>query len=179
MYFSFNLIYSLIAQLAKNLPAMQETLVQSWVGKIPWRRDRLPREFGVPQSQTWLSDFHFTSLQPIWQYILLLACLFYISFLHCRNSSQINDLHGSLCLRLFFWRSQANTVGTQNSLTLRIDGWSWFTDSHGKNPTAICSRPNGSHTPAKDLCLWEPMSMWPYMVKPEMIKVEDLVTEIS
>ena len=21
---------------------MQETLVQSWVGKIPWRRDRLP-----------------------------------------------------------------------------------------------------------------------------------------
>ena len=26
----------------KNLPAMQETPVQSWVGKIPWRRDRLP-----------------------------------------------------------------------------------------------------------------------------------------
>ena len=29
---------SLIAQLVKNLPAMQET----WVGKYPWRRDRLP-----------------------------------------------------------------------------------------------------------------------------------------
>ena len=31
----------LVAQLVKNLPAMQETPV-SWVGKIPWRRDRLP-----------------------------------------------------------------------------------------------------------------------------------------
>ena len=33
---------SLIAQLVKNLPAMQETLFDSWVRKIPWRRDRLP-----------------------------------------------------------------------------------------------------------------------------------------
>ena len=29
---------SLVAQLMKNLPAMQE----AWVGKIPWRRERLP-----------------------------------------------------------------------------------------------------------------------------------------
>ena len=28
----------LVAQLVKNLPAMQET----WIGKIPWRRERLP-----------------------------------------------------------------------------------------------------------------------------------------
>ena len=33
---------SLIAQLVKNLPAMQETLVNSRVGKIRWRRERLP-----------------------------------------------------------------------------------------------------------------------------------------
>ena len=33
---------SLVAQLVKNLPAMQETQFDSWVGKIPWRRDRLP-----------------------------------------------------------------------------------------------------------------------------------------
>ena len=32
---------SLVAQLVKNLPAMPETWVQSWVGKIPWRRKRL------------------------------------------------------------------------------------------------------------------------------------------
>ena len=33
---------SLIAQLVKNLPAMQETWFNSWIGKICWRRDRLP-----------------------------------------------------------------------------------------------------------------------------------------
>ena len=32
-----------LAQLVKNLPAMQENPgFDSWVGKIPWRRDRLP-----------------------------------------------------------------------------------------------------------------------------------------
>ena len=33
---------SLIAQLVKNPPAMQETQMDSWVRKILWRRDRLP-----------------------------------------------------------------------------------------------------------------------------------------
>ena len=32
---------SLVAQLVKNPPAMLETWVQSWVGKAPWRRERL------------------------------------------------------------------------------------------------------------------------------------------
>ena len=46
-YFTYEtLIYtswvSLVAQLVKNLPSMQVTLVRSWVRKIPWRRDRLP-----------------------------------------------------------------------------------------------------------------------------------------
>ena len=42
---------SLVAQLVKNLPAMQqETLFDSWVEKIPWRRDRLhtPVFLGFP-----------------------------------------------------------------------------------------------------------------------------------
>jgi len=33
---------SLVAQMVKNPPAMQETQVQSWVRKIPWRRKWLP-----------------------------------------------------------------------------------------------------------------------------------------
>ena len=33
---------SLVAQLLKNLPAMQETLVQFLGQKIPWKKDRLP-----------------------------------------------------------------------------------------------------------------------------------------
>ena len=39
---------SLVAQMVKNLPAMQET----WVGKIPWRREWLPTS--VP----WPGEFH-------------------------------------------------------------------------------------------------------------------------
>ena len=41
-----------VAQLVKNQPAMQETWVWSWVGKIPWRRERLP----IPVF--WLEEFH-------------------------------------------------------------------------------------------------------------------------
>ena len=33
---------SLVSQLVKNSPAEQETQFNSWVRKIPWRRDRLP-----------------------------------------------------------------------------------------------------------------------------------------
>jgi len=32
----------LVAQLVKNPPAVQKIQFDSWVGKIPWRRDRLP-----------------------------------------------------------------------------------------------------------------------------------------
>ena len=33
---------SLVSQMVKNPPAVQETPVWFWVRKIPWRRDRLP-----------------------------------------------------------------------------------------------------------------------------------------
>ena len=33
---------SLVPQMVKNPPAMWETWAQSLVGKIPWRRERLP-----------------------------------------------------------------------------------------------------------------------------------------
>ena len=33
---------SLIAQLVKNLPAMVGAGFDPWVGKIPWRRERVP-----------------------------------------------------------------------------------------------------------------------------------------
>ena len=44
--------YSLVAQLVKNLPAMQETPFDSWVRKLCWRRDRLPTPvfLGLPGS---------------------------------------------------------------------------------------------------------------------------------
>ena len=37
-----NIWAPLITQLVKNPPAMQEIPVDFWVGKIHWRRDRLP-----------------------------------------------------------------------------------------------------------------------------------------
>ena len=33
---------SLVAQMVRNLPAMQETRFDPWVGKIPWKREWLP-----------------------------------------------------------------------------------------------------------------------------------------
>ena len=57
-----------MAQLVKSLPAMQETWVDPWVGKISWRREWLPTVVFWPgelhevaKSRTGLSDFHFTS----------------------------------------------------------------------------------------------------------------------
>ena len=43
---------SLVAQLAKNPPAMQETWLDPWVGKVLWRRERLPT------SVFWPGEFH-------------------------------------------------------------------------------------------------------------------------
>ena len=37
-----------MALLVKNLPAMWETCVRPWVGKIPWRRERLPTPVFLP-----------------------------------------------------------------------------------------------------------------------------------
>ena len=36
---------SLVAQLVKNLPEIQETWVRSWVRKIPWRREDYPLQY--------------------------------------------------------------------------------------------------------------------------------------
>ena len=42
----------MVAQLVKNLPAKQETWIHPWVGKIPWRRERLTHSgilaWGIP-----------------------------------------------------------------------------------------------------------------------------------
>ena len=40
---------SLIAQLVKNPSAMWETCFDAWVGKIPWRRERLPTPIFRPE----------------------------------------------------------------------------------------------------------------------------------
>ena len=37
-----------MVQLVKNLPAMQETRFNPWVGKMPWRREWLPTPVFLP-----------------------------------------------------------------------------------------------------------------------------------
>ena len=51
---------SLIAQLVKNPPAVQETWFNSWVGKICWRRDKLPAPvfLGFPGSSAGKESSH-------------------------------------------------------------------------------------------------------------------------
>ena len=49
-----------MAQLVKDPPAMLETFVQSLVGKIPWRRERLPTLV------FWPREFH--GLYSAWGY---------------------------------------------------------------------------------------------------------------
>ena len=67
---------SLVAQLVNNLPATQETWVQSLGWEDPLEKGK-PTHFsilawripwtthGVAESQTWLSDIHFTSLHSV------------------------------------------------------------------------------------------------------------------
>ena len=49
---------SLIAQLVNNPPAIRDTRFDSWVGKIPWKRVRLPT------AVFWPGEFH--GLYNLW-----------------------------------------------------------------------------------------------------------------
>ena len=82
---------SLVAQLVKNLLQCGRPGFDPQLGKIPWRRERLPTSLysdledfmdciddGVAKSWTRLSDFHFTSLH------IPLRCS-YNSFLYCNT----------------------------------------------------------------------------------------------
>ena len=47
--FSLFKIASLVVQTVKNLPAMQKTKFDRWVGKISWRRKWLPTPSFLPR----------------------------------------------------------------------------------------------------------------------------------
>ena len=47
---------SLVAQMLKNPPAVRETWVRSWVGKIPWRRARQPTLVFLPGESPWTEE---------------------------------------------------------------------------------------------------------------------------
>ena len=45
-----------VAQMVKNLPAMQETGFDPWVGKIPWRRAWQPTPVFLPGESLWTEE---------------------------------------------------------------------------------------------------------------------------
>ena len=80
------------AQLVESPPAMRETWVQSWVGKIPWRMVRLPLQNigleyskGVAKSWTRLSDVTLFFLLHVLFFLEL--CLFFVDF------KELNTVH--------------------------------------------------------------------------------------
>ena len=79
----------LVAQLVKNPPAMWETWVDPWVGKVSWRRERLstpvfwPGEFhdlyGCKEADTTLSlslFYHIGTLAPLGRKTFHSSCYF-------------------------------------------------------------------------------------------------------
>ena len=46
----------LVAQMVKNLTAMQETAFDPWVGKIPWRRAWQPTAVFLPGGSSWIEE---------------------------------------------------------------------------------------------------------------------------
>ena len=47
---------SLVAQMVKNPPAMQETWFDPWVWKIPWRRAWQPTPVFLPRESPWTEE---------------------------------------------------------------------------------------------------------------------------
>ena len=80
---------SLVAQLVKNLPAMQETCIRFLGEKVPLRRERLPTPVfwpgnsvdcivhGVPKNWTGLSDLHFHFMANVQCLCLARRCHLY------------------------------------------------------------------------------------------------------
>ena len=56
---------SLVGQMLKNPPAMRETWVRSWVGKIPWRRAWQPTLVFLPGESHGQRSLVSTGLQSI------------------------------------------------------------------------------------------------------------------
>ena len=62
----------IVAQLVKNLPAMWKLGFDPWVGKIPWRRERLPTPVFWPGEFLGVAELDTT------ERLLLSLTLFYI-----------------------------------------------------------------------------------------------------
>ena len=105
-----------MSQMVKNLPVMLETWIQSWVRKIPWRREQLLSPVaGVAKSRTRLGDFDFLSdVSSAW-----LSCMhakllqLYLTLLDPIDCSLPGfSVHGILQARILEWFAMPSSRGS-------------------------------------------------------------------
>ena len=84
--------------MVKNQPALQETRVWSpWVGKIPWRRERLPTPVFLPeefhgQRTLFRSHIKKSKVKLIIGIYSVFANLFKILFQHIMSMKNFNEI---------------------------------------------------------------------------------------
>ena len=82
------IVTSLVAQLVKNPPAMQETWILSLDWKIPWRRERLPTPV------FWPGEFH--GLYSPWNHRVRYNWLTFTSLIVMQPSNRAGECDGIL-----------------------------------------------------------------------------------
>ena len=100
---------SLVAQVVKNLPTVQETEVSSWVRKIPWRREWQPTGVFLPgKSHGERSYSRWATVHGITKFWFL--CRFYV-MRECSHTSQKTTLRHLLGRSV---RNRNSKLETQN-----------------------------------------------------------------
>ena len=122
-----------MAQVVKNLPAMQRPGLDPWVGKIPWRKEWqatpvfLPGEshgqrnlagyiaWGGRVRHNWTTDtftFFFSNTENVWVLWAVLA-------------NQLNPRKGSLESLIYSWSWSVRSPGDNLNLQLVSEGEGW------------------------------------------------------
>ena len=90
-----------MAQLVKNPPAMRETWVWSWIGKIPWRRAWQPTPVSLPGESPWTEEPGGATVHGIAKSRLRLSDINFRSSSVYRFTDESNcDVIGEFC----FWK---------------------------------------------------------------------------
>ena len=111
---------SLLAQLLKNAPSMQETWVQSWVRKISWRRERLP----IPVF--WPGEFHGLYARNISTSVLLTKSKKPLTVWITTNWKILKQMgipHQLTCLLGNLYAAQEATVRTGHGAMSWVPNW--------------------------------------------------------
>ena len=120
--------FPLVAQTVKNMPAMQETWLWPWVGKIPWRREQrptpvfLPGEFHGQQSLVGYSPRCCKESDMTEQLTHIITFLM-LNFLPCKTDNsdhleaRLEYTHEHLCRAPSTWSAPAVTISSSITIS--------------------------------------------------------------